>query len=401
MDYIKIIIINLIFIISLFTFCCSVNVLTFKLLEKPSSIKYYNISNIWYTLFCSFSYISFFIIFLYCLRIYNFSNFVDLKIIFKNIKILNELSQNLSWIFKFSIITISGLLLINTIILICLLHKYCNYQIFKLYLFFKFNTTERNYTILNLSPFIFPYDCDLLSYFLQKSIHYIDKRLYFYVNNLSWTRNTNVFSSSDYKSYQQSNDFYINYLRKRSKYYYLNMVYSLINNKYYKKFIIFSPILLVLYDCIFNNLIIIHVYYYLLFYVPLMLYRRITIRSCTENTDISCLVWDILYKEETCIYALPLDHKKLFDVYISNEIRTVPFPGVAEMDLHVSMYISYICKFEYESEEDSYKNSENMEIHKALDNLVINDKVKVLIWENGEERYEDWYIIAIKKLNDI
>ena len=398
MDCNEILIISLNFIISFFTFCCSAIVLVSDLLKKSSSIEYYYISNIWYVISCIISYISFFIIFLYCLRIYNFSSSVDLKIIFKNIRILNELSQNLSWIFKIYMISIAALLLINIIILLCLLHKYCNHQIFKLYLFLKNNTIERYENQHFFSGSIRdPYDSDLFSYALKAILIYIDRRFYFHFNKLPWKPKAKLFSV-DYNNYFKSWDLYNIYIKQRSRFYYLKIVLNLLNNKYYRKFIMpFSPIALILYDCIFNNLLIIHVYYYLLIYVPLMLWRRITISLSTENDIVGALVWDILYKDEHCIYALPLDHKNLFDVYINNGIRTVPIPGIAELDLHVSMYIKQICKFEYESEENYYKNSENMEIHEPYNTLAINDKAKVLIWENGEEHYEDWYIIAIKK----
>ena len=38
-----------------------------------------------------------------------------------------------------------------------------------------------------------------------------------------------------------------------------------------------------------------------------------------------------------------------------------------------------------------------MEIHNPMIDSVITNNVKVLIWEYGEERYEEWCIIALKK----
>lgn len=130
-----------------------------------------------------------------------------------------------------------------------------------------------------------------------------------------------------------------------------------------------------------------------------MLWRRITIFITRENTIISELFWDILYKNENCIYVLPIYHKKLFDIYVSNGIKTIPIPGVAEMDLHVSMFIKHVVKFDYNLNENYYLNSELLEIHN-IPRTITNDKIKVIRWIDGEEHYQEWFIIAIKSFSN-
>jgi hypothetical protein len=339
----------------------------------------------------------FFVVFLYCLRIYNIANIVDLKVIVKLFNNLTNLLSPFSLIFKSYLIIFCILIIINSLLILALVHKYFIHQLHILYIFLRYNTIERNQNEDYFTGvFIDPFDLDLISYWIKKLNLYLDQRFFYYSNNFSWELGPAYSDSDKFNTYRKAWDLYTDYIKKRPWYHIHNLIFRFFKNRYYRKiFIPFSPILVIIYDCIFNNFVLIHVYYYLLLYVPLMLWRRITIFISMENYNISEVFWDILYKDENCFYALPINHKKLFDVYIANGIKTIIIPNVAELDLVVTMYIKNASKFKYNVQEKYYQNSDLVEIHEIY-NTLINDPIKVLIWVNGEEHYEDWYIIAMK-----
>ena len=74
--------------------------------------------------------------------------------------------------------------------------------------------------------------------------------------------------------------------------------FLILNSNKYKTFIQISPIIIVIYDCIINNFIIIHVYYYLLIYTPIMLIKRITTVINNTNFPFTEILWDIYYKKD-------------------------------------------------------------------------------------------------------
>jgi|ERR1700753_229122 len=392
MEYSKIIIINFILIISFINLLLLAITLFSGLVKRPSSIKTYYISNIFYTLICGIIYISFFIIFLYCLRIYNITKIVDLKIYFRYASVLKEFL--IAHPFLFNIYLCFYIIIISVIIslILSLLHKYFISQIFNLYLFLRHNPIDRKHIISTFFRIIQePLNDDVLSYYLQQSVLYLDARGFYWYKNLLW-KNRFEFGSSEYLLYKK-------YRETRRWYYYRNLIIRIVTHRYYKKYFIpFSPILFLLYDCTFNNFILTHLCCYLLLYIPLMLWRRITTSLFYENTQICYLIWDILYEEELCIYALPLNHKKLLEIYIANGIKTIPIPGNTSLDLHASMYMEEVARFEYDVENNYYCNSENFEIYENIKDLLVDNMIKVAKWESSidEKHYEEWYIIAIK-----
>src|ERR1700753_251587 len=393
MEYSNITITNFILIIGFINLLLLAISLFSSLIKKPSSINAYYISNIFYTIICSITYISFFIIFLYCLRIYNVTKILDLKIYVQSLNIIRELLIPFSFLYKAYVCIYTIIISINIILTMSLLHKYFISQIFNLYLFLRHNPIDRK----NLISVFFriiqePQDNDLLSHYLQHSAMYLDERIFYWYKNLSWETRNDCFSAEYdlYKKYTKTKLWYLDYER---------LIIYIVNDKYYKKYFMpFSPFLFLLYDCIFNNFILTHLCYYLLLYIPLILWRRITTSLFYENTQICYLIWDILYEEELCIYALPLNHKKLLEIYIANGIKTIPIPGNTSLDLHASMYMEEVARFEYDVENNYYCNSENFEIYENIKDLLVDNMIKVAKWESSidEKHYEEWYIIAIK-----
>ena len=95
------------------------------------------------------------------------------------------------------------------------------------------------------------------------------------------------------------------------------------------------------------------------------------------------------------IYATTKDHKKLFDVYIANGIKTVVLGPIALMNFDVSKYIKECSSFVYYNVENYYQNCNLLEIKEPL--LFNTDKTLTVIRrENGIEIMEYWIPIVIK-----
>lgn len=393
MELINQFVILIVIICSIFTMLCIIVTLFFRLLERPLTLFDYKITNICYTIFYSIVYISFFIIFLYSLRIYNINRFVDLKQLLSTLIMIFDLLKCLPVQIKIFFGIFSILSSVAFLSLLLLLHKFFKHEIFKLYLYFVYNENTR----FNNEMFIFnylqpPYKLDIISYSITKFCLYTTKRYFFFKNNLSWKDGQNPFSL-DYTKLQR---LFLDTSKKRSRFHYTTIIFKIIYSKWYNHFITISPIFIIIYDCIFNDFILIHIYYYLILYVPLILYRSITIALCTENNYICQLIWDILYKKETCIYALPINHKKLFDLYLSNGIKSVVIdPRNAEMDLDISIYLKNVSRFIYNSQTKSYQNLDATEIPESHHNLIQN-LIIVNEWKDQEIEEKQWIIIAIK-----
>jgi hypothetical protein len=57
--------------------------------------------------------------------------------------------------------------------------------------------------------------------------------------------------------------------------------------------------------------------------MPIMLLKKITYFFSQQNRLIAGLIWNIVYKKESCVYALPNEYRKVFNVYIANGNQTV------------------------------------------------------------------------------
>ena len=128
--------------------------------------------------------------------------------------------------------------------------------------------------------------------------------------------------------------------------------------------------------------------------MPIMLHRKFTILLSQENTSIGGLIWNILYKKENCIYALPISHRKLFDVYITNGIKQIKIdPTSAGLDFDVTYFINKSARFIYNEEEKLYYNSEDRSLEYNEDKKLI---YKYTDYDTQKEIQEEWILIAVK-----
>jgi len=53
------------------------------------------------------------------------------------------------------------------------------------------------------------------------------------------------------------------------------VIFSILRSKYYRFLYKISPLLVILYDCIFNNWVLVHIFYFMLVYTSLIMLKRI------------------------------------------------------------------------------------------------------------------------------
>lgn len=162
-----------------------------------------------------------------------------------------------------------------------------------------------------------------------------------------------------------------------SRYHFHNLFGKLSNNKRYQRFIIVSPLIFILYDCIFNHWILIYTYYYLLLYIPLMLFKRITTHMGSEAAYIRDLLWHIYYEKDKNFTQF----EGILDIYLLNGLRRV-----SDIDIGFEMYLKYITLFV---------------IHNPERNTYINDEGTYLtlrdnkVYEEIESEYETGNMIEV------
>ena len=369
MDYKFFIIIFILIIVGvtiLFSLTLSARISVGILAHRPTDLLSYYIYNMPYTIFCTVFYISFFVVFLYSLRAWNRSYILDLHMVYSYVLQFFHLPL------LFCIpATIFGLFIcINLFLLFVRIHKYCLHHIYILYLYIRYspNVSQRvQWFFYKLAE---PFHFDIIAYAIKTSLfrlnRYLLKDIRF--NGLAW--------------YSP---------RARIPWYYLlyhvyDSVLKIVCNKYYEKFVTFSPLFFIIYDCIFNNFLISHLYNYLLIYVPVILWRRITICLFTDASDICELLCNIYYKKETCIYAILAEHKIVLESYLISGLRSN-----IDLGLEIEMYLkSASCFVPDMDERNLYCNNEGIHLEKRSSNTLVR---KIL----DEEVFTEEWILLVDK----
>lgn len=374
------IIVNIVIIFNIIFVLILLNIILIKtLFEKPRDIRYYYINNFFFTIMSNYLYIIFFVFLLYCLRLYKCSNLLDLKNVYNifidliNLLLLFPIYTQIS--ISFILILLLSFLCLNTV----LFHKYFRHQIYKLYLNARYHPEcKYNNTIFDMNIITEPYDSDLISHFVYLLSSEITNKC-FKPSNMQW-------------SY---------YYTALPWFHFHKLICNIIFNKYYKNFLIpFSPLFVILYDCYYNDFILTHIYYYMLLYIPLMVWRRLTILISQESFNIGQLVWNILYKKEDCIYALSTDHNKLFQLYLMNGLKRIDInPNSGDMDSSMTLYLLKASKFTFNTVENFYENIEGIEIHNVKPDSI-NNSLVVIKWTDLKEVKENWILIIKKTITD-
>jgi hypothetical protein len=84
-------------------------------------------------------------------------------------------------------------------------------------------------------------------------------------------------------------------------------------NRIHPLLITLSPLFFILYDCIFNDWVITHVFYYLIVYIPVILLRRFTTFYACNLQFLCEALWRIYYSKRTLLFIISPEVKSLLD----------------------------------------------------------------------------------------
>lgn len=377
------IIIHLIYIFDLVMFIYYINILVTLLLKKTTDIFYYKIYNKIISIIIVFSYISIFIILLFIYRLKNMDRFLDLKEIYPYF--LNYLTIEIPLIFK--VYNICCLLSIIFIMLLSLIniHKYSCLEIYKWYIFINYNHFLRN----NKSTKKF--------YELFSKIS-VDNLISYLINFFAYNitiffeemeKKHDVICDDEFALHKKIDEFTLK-IYKITNHRFLNIkkVYSM------DVFIFIGiPIFLIVYDCIFNDFLLTHLFYYLPFCTAIILLQKITKTIGLSDQNIHNLLWEIYYQKETCIYCYTSDQKLLLEYFISNGLKLpLSLPGdLSRVFLSQQLYMlrNTPLRFYFLENSSTYVNSEG---------LVIKEESPGIFFSSNEKLY---LYLLYKKNNDI
>jgi hypothetical protein len=227
-----------------------------KVTQGSTDLYQYKVKNFYLSYLYASTYILGFIFFLYGLRFYNVHHSIDLKELYQDSYLIYNLFKDISIVVRIYIVLLCLIVLCIFMVLISI-HKFFIHHIFILYIYLSKNNQYRDILVRIGHN-------DIISH---------------YIYQLSW--NLTKFTNGFDKSYNVSR-------------YHFHHLFSQGYHPRYKLFVVLSPLIFVLYDCIFNSFILIHVFYYLLFYIPLMILKRVTTCVASEQSAIRDLLWDIL-----------------------------------------------------------------------------------------------------------
>jgi hypothetical protein len=354
-----------------------------KVTKRSTDLFQYKVTNFYISYLYAGTYILGFILFLYGLRIYNVNRVIDLKEIYKDCCIIYNLFSEISFLLRIYISLLCIFLILIILLLFVNMHKYFIKHIYNLHLY------------VNSKP---------------------DKyrgRLWKHVWTLSWISDDDIISYMIYdissKITKLTNGFDKDYNLPA---YHPHKFFAKVKHRFYQRFVVLSPLIFVLYDCIFNDWVLTHVFYYLLVYIPLMLIKRITICLATEADDIATLLWQIFYEKERVFdiyetykkrpyfYAISKENKSLLDLYLLNGLRRIF--GEKDIGLDMQMYLRYTTLFVLNHlERETYMNDEGVCLKLLEDNRVFV-QVEVVDYEKDYDDQisytlgEEWILLANK-----
>jgi hypothetical protein len=298
--------INVFFIAIFFVFSSYLIILALfqRLIVKYTDLYQYKVTNLYISIFWASLYILIFILFFYILRVYNVNTAVDLCEVYfsicKGYHWFMALPLGLVWRIYF-------ILLFIFFVILCLLlmqnfYKYMLYHIFLLYFYF----------------------------YEEKNSHISHHYLYRFLGNIRDIGQKNIII---YYFIYLLNKTSKRFLKKGERYHELNkynifrIIWRILFSRKLETLIALSPLFFVIYDCIFNHFIITHVFYYLLIYIPMMIFKRVTTCMGTSAPYVVYLLQNI--------YALSPTDKKVLDIYLLNGLR---FEVEIDLDVTISLY---------------------------------------------------------------
>jgi hypothetical protein len=357
-------------VVTWFSYFSLIMVILQRVTVKSIDLYQYKLRSKSLSLFFAGSYILVFILFLYGLRFYNIHRTVDLKEVYQSCLLILNNIMLMSFFLRFNLVLLCVFTFLLLLVFLLSFHKFFTHHIFMLYIYYTYIISGKR-LLVNYFLFRFHFNLgwigsnDLITYFLHQIL---------------------------YKLSRYSDGPYVGY-KKLPRYHPYHMFSFILYHQRLKTMIILSPIIFIGYDCIFNNWVLVHIYYYLLLYIPLMMIKRVTTSIGTDSGPIIRLLWDIYYKKELCFYALSIEHKRIIDIYLLSGLR-----HNIDLGLDIEMYLESNSRFElYNEERNTYMNSEGIYLQKTVDNKVfleieIEDDEGNITYSLGEE----WVLLTDK-----
>lgn len=355
-----------------------------KLFNKSKDIFQYKINNLFQTQFFVLIYILIFIVFFDLLKILNIGkglNLIDLK---TNIFIFFNFFIKINFLLTSIII----ILILILLILFILLLKFITQELFKLHIYY-------NQPIYALRMFVTKEEVKIPLW----------KKIYIKIlRNLVEINDLDLISFILWELFRKFIFRFLGPLDEMEKHFFYSF-YSFFwrifvgsYKKYYNLFIKLSPLIFILYDCIFNNFIVIHVYYYLLIYTPLMLLLKITKFLMYYSKYIGQTLWLIYYDRSNPIYAISKKYLVLLEVYVKYNLSIKHFiKNVSDVftESDNALFLLHVIQFElYNQETNTYRNCLGDYIQitvegKAFQELEDPNKIEDYIYLG-----EEWIILT-------
>lgn len=301
-DFILLLITVLVTTTSLLSFillCDTINVKHFEKTTKAYSLK---ITNWFYTLFISIFYIVILVCFLYYLRVLHLGNVLDLKILYTQLQTFKTLYFTpLDLFSKCYIVVLCIISIMFVFLCYILLYKLISREMFKILVYIDgypiIDGASGNYKPKPITaPWWFPkiakypdfsewWPKHILHKFNYSKFHKIDNLLEIFIFYIT-TNIIKLFIMIKYiiikrSIFEDTLDAYVERYMLVKKYFNVSL------------FVKISPLYFILYDCIFNNLVIVHFYYYMLFYIPIVLYKRFC--NFSRTILLSDVLWLLYY----------------------------------------------------------------------------------------------------------
>ena len=332
--------------------------LLFLITKRTANITQYKINKFPLTVSIVSVYIAGVIGLLYILRVFNIYRAVDLKELYLLFKELLTIFSYLPFLVSLYLVSFCLLLILLILLLFLINIKYCIHQVFILYIYYyhSYNRKLANQNLFPKVPFERLYstirmysDQDIITFFIDRRMDQLMSLLYG-------------------QSINSKHPPYCIDLRKFSKYHPYFIFNSCIHTRTYRFLIMISPLYFIIYDCIFNDFVIHHVFYYMILYAPVILLRRVTTVLSTIASYICQSLWKIYYSKEKAIYAISPTFKIVLDSYLLSGLRLNVALGI-DMELYIFQTISFLPY-----KDNTFMNNEGICLQLTADNRAFEEK---------------------------
>lgn len=102
--------------------------------------------------------------------------------------------------------------------------------------------------------------------------------------------------------------------------------------------LLMSPLFFIFYDCIFHNFVITHVFYYLILFIPIVLFRGFTTFMLEHLNYLCQALWRIYYSEKKLLFAILPEVNPLLEYYLTSGLkRNIDIGLEVDFDLYYQM----------------------------------------------------------------